>query len=71
LRNWSRNPFFWAFVVAAALVGASLISDSEDSWAEFFGWTVFLVALNTPLLFAPSDSNRFCAGWLSRGRKTE
>ena len=69
--NWSRNPFFWATVVAGALIGASLISDSEDSWAEFFGWTVFLVALNTPLLFMPSDWNRSCAGRLARGHKKD
>jgi hypothetical protein len=71
LKSWSRNPFFWGLVVAAALIGATVISDSDDSWAEFFAWAAFLVALNTPLLFVPSDSNRFCAGWLSRGRKTE
>ena len=71
MSNWSRNPFFWAAVVAAALVGASLISDSDDSWAEFFAWTVFLVALNTPLLFVPSGSNHFCAGWLARGHKKD
>ena len=71
MSNWSRNPFFWAAVVAAAHVGASLITDAGDSWAEFFAWIVFLVALNTPLLFVSPDSNRFCAGWPNRGRKTD
>lgn len=71
MKSWSRTPFFWAVVVAAALVGASLISYPDDSWAEFFAWMIFLVALNSPLLLMPSDSNRFCAGWLTRGRKTE
>ena len=71
MSNWSRNPFFWASVAAGAVVGASLITDADGSWAEFFAWAPFLVVLNTPLLFVPSDSNRFCAGWLARGRKTD
>lgn len=71
MKSWSRNPFFWAAVVAGAAIGASLITDAGDSWTEFFTWVGFLVALNTPLLFVPSDSNRFCAGWLARGRKTD
>jgi len=68
MSNWSRNPFFWAAVVAAAAIGASLITDAGDSWTEFFAWVGFLVALNVPVLFLPSDANRACAGWLTRKR---
>ena len=71
MSNWSRNPFFWATVVAAAAVGASLITDAGDSWTEFFAWIGFLVALNVPVLFLPTDSNHSCTGWLTRGRKSD
>ena len=69
MSNWSRSPFFWAAIVAAAAIGASLITDAGDSWTEFFAWIGFLVALNVPVLFLPADSNRFCAAWPRRTRK--
>ena len=69
MSNWSRNPFFWASVVAGAAIGASLITDAGDSWTEFFAWIGFLVAINTPVLFMSSDSNRPCAGWLARRKR--
>ena len=69
MNKLSRSPFFWALIIAGALVGSALVSDADDSWAEFVAWAAFFVALNTPLLFAPAGSNRFCAAWLTRERK--
>ena len=70
MKSLSRNLFFWAAVVAAAVVGASLISDSDDSWAEFVAWALFFSSINLPLLFAPYG-NRPCTAWLARGHKKD
>ena len=56
-------------ILGAALGASALITDAGDSWAEFFAWAIFLVAINVPFLLTSADSQRKCAAWLNGARR--
>ena len=56
-------------IMVAALGASALIADAGDSWTEFFGWAVFLVAINVPFLLTSARSQRSCTAWLGGARR--
>lgn len=56
-------------ILVAALGASALITEADDSWAEFFGWVIFLVAINVPFLLTSANSERGCTAWLNGARR--
>ena len=69
MNNFLNRLLAACAIFAAALVGSALITDEGDSWAEFFSWAVFLVAINTPFLLYPSRPAMGCTNWLTWARR--
>ncbi len=59
-----------ALASAAALLASALMLKftPNDSWAAFVGWTIFFLAIQSPMFLAAQTSRGSCTAWLTRHR---
>jgi hypothetical protein len=56
------------FALAASLLASAIMIKltPNDSWMAFVGWTIFFLAVQSPIFLLPQNSSSDCTAWLTR-----
>jgi len=57
-----------AFVLAASLLASAIMIKftPNASWLAFVGWTIFFLAVQSPIFLLLQNSQPNCTAWLTR-----